>query len=82
MSGLLAIWTSLPQEVPNPPNTVRNGSPLLDVDLVPSALPRKLSTLKKAFEINPDAGTIAKSISAYEMEVSDAICGPSKRYGS
>jgi hypothetical protein len=34
------------------------------------------------FQVGGAAGTIAKSISAYDMTVSDAIYGPSKRYVS
>src|ERR1700755_3691987 len=34
------------------------------------------------FQVGAAAGTIAKSISAYDMTVSDAIYGPSPRYVS
>src|SRR5437870_10143076 len=34
------------------------------------------------FRVGGAAGTIAKSISAYDMQVSDAIYGDTERYGS
>src|SRR3972149_12095869 len=34
------------------------------------------------FRVGGAAGTIAKTMSAYEMTISDAIYGPSKRYVS
>jgi hypothetical protein len=46
---------------------------------------KKVGTQQKALEINLNPnkyGTIAKSISAYDMTVSDAIYGQSKRYVS
>ena len=105
---LLRRNTSLPQETSDGADRMRNGSLYVEVDSMTSALPRKMSTLEKAFEINLDtgrygtfaeigagqevvrwffqaggaAGTISKSISAYDMQVSDAIYGPSKRYVS